>query len=142
MTLEPVRRPASVAQMRAAASNEVFASPQNLKEHPLTLKVCVAFNGSSGTPVIIGTPENVASVVSTGTGQWTVNFSVTLAAGYSIGGITQGDPALAGIVEINHDDVNAVQATSVRLMTFNLSAGNLGLGNHRNVHITIHGQLA
>lgn len=60
----------SQAEMEAAASAAVFASPSNLKFHPATAKAWVTFNTAGVVPS--GGSHNVTSVTDNGAGDFTV----------------------------------------------------------------------
>ena len=74
---------ASQAQMEAATSNAVFATPGRMQNHPGVAKAWVDFTGT-GT-VTINASHNVSSITDNGTGDYTINFTTAFsAASYSI----------------------------------------------------------
>jgi hypothetical protein len=72
----PSATAASQAEMEAASSNTVFATPLNLKWHPGVAKAWANVNGA-GT--VINASHNVASITDTGTGV----LDVTLTTAFS-----------------------------------------------------------
>lgn len=78
---------ASQAEMEAASSNAVAATPGRLKNHPGVAKAWIIFDGTSGS---IGTGMasfGVASVTDEGAGDYTINFSTSFSsANYVVSG--------------------------------------------------------
>lgn len=63
---------ATQAQMEAASSNIVFATPAHLQNHPAVAKAWVSFSSAGA----IESSYNIASVVKNSTGLWTISYTV------------------------------------------------------------------
>lgn len=81
---------ASQAEMEAASSATVMATPSNTKYHPGVAKAWVSLNFPAGTPTI-NTSMNVSSLGDNGAGDFTVNFTTAFSsANYAVAGFAKG----------------------------------------------------
>ncbi len=105
---------ASQADMEAASSNVVFATPAHLQSHPAVPKAWVIFDGTSGT---ISASYNVTSVTHSATGKYVVNFTTSFSsASYGISGCCT-DQAAGNAVGCNIDNGTAPSASACAIVT-------------------------
>ena len=83
----------------------------------------VNFNGDAGSPCPIRFSHNVASVIRTGSGLFTINFSVALPTNvYVVTGMCMRDTSTCLMqVQSNATYGNSVSTTFVKIRTFSLS---------------------
>lgn len=72
---------ATQAEMEAASSTSVFATPGNTQYHPGVVKSWVSYDYDGGTPTAMGS-YNVASLGDDGTGHIQVNYTTALSAAH------------------------------------------------------------
>ena len=106
---------ASQAQMEAASSNSVAATPGNAQYHPGIAKAWVVFNGQ-GT-VAIQASYNVSSVTDNGLGDYTVNFVASFSnTEYAIAGYgSHGGTSLPVILASNDTTDSGITTSGARL---------------------------
>ncbi|ARO88187.1 hypothetical protein EBAPG3_010575 [Nitrosospira lacus] len=87
----------SNAEAATATDTARVAPISAMKYHPGMAKAWLVFNGT-GTPAILGS-YGVTSITDNGTGNYTINFSVTFASvNYGILGFAQDDNADGGVI--------------------------------------------
>jgi hypothetical protein len=115
---------ATQAEMESASSTSVNVTPGRQQYHPLSIKAWCRFNGT-GTPAITAS-QNASSITDHGTGEYTINWSITMAdTNYQvIGTAGNGAATVAYVVNvysrtttatrisINRSETNAVTDVS------------------------------
>ncbi len=125
---------ASQAEMEAASSTPVYASPGRVKYHPGVAKAWVIFNGT-GTPAILAN-ENVSSITDNGIGDFTINFTTAFSsANYGVSGA--GSNGVQGL-SVAIDEANLPTTSACRIRTQSSSSTT----DPTRVSLTFHGDQA
>ena len=70
---------ASAGTVSAALSNSTFVTPGRMKNHPGVAKAWATWNGTATGTIVAAAAFNVASIVHTGTGTYTISFTTAMA---------------------------------------------------------------
>lgn len=125
---------ATIANMEAATSTTLMVTPGRQMYHPAHPKVTVNFNGT-GT-VAIRDSHNVSSITDNGTGDYTVNFSVTFASVIPLVTTSDDESSPGGAKQCA---VHTRATTSVRVVT---GYSGVGLEDSEGVAVLVCGELA
>lgn len=121
---------ASQAQMEAASSNVVMATPANINWHPGVAKAWGKFNGT-GTPAFDARYNFDASITDNGTGDWTLSLTTDFSSGHfafsgnalrpaSTGVFVEIAAAAAGTIgiKVSGADSNLYDSSFITIMAF------------------------